>query len=182
MINDYSNVQLRTIITTSTTIILLQRCSHTLLLCELQVVCFNINQLFDRGLAETIPSLCMNKSERREITLRFGGQSHQTQDLPCQDMKSWPSVAMGHPEHENTYLFLQEHAKHQTDTSSHLQSCNPEIGVFKHHCLLRFGCRRSQSRMTVYHMLDFDLLIWGHVHTQVTRVLARRQCHVHLHT
>ncbi len=79
--NDYSNVQLRTIITTSTTIILLQRCSHTLLLCELKVVCFNINQLFDRGLAETIPLLCMNKSERREIPLRCGGRSHQTQDL-----------------------------------------------------------------------------------------------------
>ena len=43
-------------------IIVVAECSHhTLLLCELKVVCLYVNQLFNGGLAETVPLLCMNK-------------------------------------------------------------------------------------------------------------------------
>jgi hypothetical protein len=55
-------------------IIVVAECSrHTLLLCELQVVCSYVNQLFDGGLAETVPDTMTDDPVRGQILTKVRG-------------------------------------------------------------------------------------------------------------
>jgi hypothetical protein len=143
--------------------------SNIMLLCELKIVGFNINQLLNRALAETVPLLGVNEPKGWKISLRSSRRSHQTEYPSRKDLKGRPRIATRHPELERADGIRHQHLIWSAVLVSHLKRCDSEIGVFSEHSLLGLGCRMPR-RMIVNDILNFQSLMRSHVNTQVTWV------------